>query len=154
MNDLQQEVHVKFSIKECKCTLFKLTDFGSKNQTAIDADKYNFTLNFNFSIDEMTKIVTFVIKSILSGASEIKEELVYLDSVNKFFIDNFDQIALKSPTGQITFPNQVIVPMMSICISNLRGMYAVKLDNTIYSNVILPLIDAANFIPKNPSFVG
>lgn len=145
----QHAQNLTFSLKDCKCKSFALTDFGAKNKVPIDADKYQFNFLFTLNIDEQAKTVKIELGARLSGFSEIKDDLANLVSINEFLILNFDEIAVKNNDQMPAIPSHTLIPFFSVAISSLRGMYAVKLENTLYSNAILPLVDASQIIPHS-----
>jgi hypothetical protein len=66
-----------------------------------------------------------------------------------FFIQNFDELIQRDPaTGNLLIPNPLIELCNSSAVSTVRGMFCIKLADTLYSNAILLLIDTKLLAPR------
>jgi hypothetical protein len=141
-------IEVTFGIIDCKCVSFNFTDFAINNTNAIPNDKYEFGLNINLNVDEISKKITIRISSFLvNNSSDKKEVIANIESINEFNVVNLNDVIIKSANGN-ALPNQVLTQFFAIAVSNLRGMYAVKLDGSLYSNAVLPIIDVSKLLIK------
>ena len=146
----RQQIQMTFSIKTCKCVLFELTPFGKKNTDRIPDDKFVFNFSFKFGLDESTKLATIEVGSTLANVNTPDEILANLNAVNEFLIVNFNESIVRNPDGQLAMPDPILASLLSLVVSSLRGMYAVKLDGSLYANAIIPLIDTNTLLPKRP----
>ena len=88
-----------------------------------------------------------VIKLFDKRMPESKKQIAELSTSTKFCIQNYDQIVQKNAEGISLTPIPVIEICNSIAVSAARGMFSIKLENTIYSNIILPLMDPKQLSP-------
>jgi|GEM_PF-2513244 len=151
---VQKAVNISLSIRDCKCTAFTLSAFATENKQPISSDKYLFNFSTNINVDGLEKNITIEIISSLSANDEnVKGNLANITSIHVFSVANLDEIVFSTDQGP-ALPEQAIPPLLGICFSNLRGMYAVKLENTIYANAILPLVDVNQLLPKKATVLG
>jgi len=150
----QPQIQISFSLRTCKCLLFELTDVAKQNQIGIPFDKYKFDFRFKFDLDGEKKTATIRIDSVLSSISDTPGILATLNSINEFLIVNFDKVVVKNIHGQLQIPDAALHSFLSVSVSSLRGMYIIKLEDTIYSNAILPLVDTSQLVPKKTVNLG
>lgn len=149
-----QPIQISFAIKTCKCTSFMMTDYAKKNKKLIQDDKFNFSLAIRFDLDSIKNNAIITTISVISNLNDNNEKLAEINAVTEFNILNFDGVVTKNAHGQLGLPDQILISFFSISISNVRGMLSVKLEDTIYTNATLPLIDPAQLIPKKSINVG
>ena len=148
-----QSVTFTFSIIGCRSTKFDFTTFALNNKEKIPQDKYQFEFSINLNIAKEQNLITVNILSTLSKLESDKEKIATLESVNEFKILNLGELITETTDG-ILIPDPIIIQFFSISLSNTRGMYAVKLENSIYDNAIAPVMDISQFIPKKIIPVG
>ncbi len=147
-------IPLSLSIKECKCTKFSFTEFAKSNKSIIPPDQYLFTFNFGLNIREMERLVAIKLDSTLTGNSpEVKENIASIETNHHFLVNNFEDVTIKK-NYRIEMYDQVLMPFLSISLSNLRGMFAIKLEDSIYSNAIVPLVDVSQLLPKIAPPIG
>ena len=137
---------ISFSIKECKCTHFSLTEFGKKNKYQFAHDKYEFTYNVTLKIVEQQELMLIDIASVLKQLDEPKEVILELNSSNTFSIPNYKSILIKIGDNPPGIPDVLIATLLGIALSSLRGMYSVKLEGSKYSNAVMPALDMGQFM--------
>jgi len=143
------QVNATLSIKEVRFISFQLTDYAKSNKEIIPTEKFEFELNLQTGLDEKEKLLSFNLSGKLFAKNEnIKYQLAELKSLTTFFILNFDEVAVRNPPQMVGMPNAIMNVCCSIAISTLRGMYAVQLQPTIYSNAIVPVIDPSLLLPR------
>ncbi|HWB26670.1 MAG TPA: hypothetical protein VG738_14395 [Chitinophagaceae bacterium] len=151
---VQKAVNVSVSIRGCKCTEFSLSTFAIENKQIIPFDKYKFDFNLTIKVDGLQKHISIEINSTLSANSDsIQGLLAELKSIHTFLVTNFDEIAIKTDQG-MAVPEQALPPLLGMAFSNIRGMFSVKLENTIYENAILPIVDANKMLPQKAPMLG
>lgn len=154
MSNLLKDTSLSVLITECVCTHFSLTEFAKSNKKSILYTDYiyDFNVSFTTKIEEKKLVVT--IETNLKGNFETKAELIsHIKSLHVFSINNIEEALIMTERGK-EMPEQAIIPLIGIACSNLRGMLAVKLEGSIYSNAIVPIIDVTNLIQKKASTIG
>lgn len=145
---------ITFAIKECVCSHFAFTDFGQSNKVKIEPDKFLFNFSFNLEVkQEISSVVINLSIDINANTDSIKDKIAEIKSLNVFHVLNLENIVKKGDRG-IDVPNDLIAPLLSISLSNLRGMVSVKFEKSLYTNVVVPIIDATQFLPKPITTLG
>lgn len=75
-----------------------------------------------------------------------KEEIINLDVLSSYHFKNLKDFEV-SPT-EVDLPNDIIDNLVLTSISNTRGVLAVKVNESGFKNIILPLIQMDELIPK------
>ncbi len=154
MNQIRHAIPYGLGIKELKLESMSWTEFGANNTEDISHDQYEFTFNIQVKVLTSDESVKFLLTSVLFDKRELenKNEICTLKTLTVFQVANFTNVfAINGET--IFLPDEMLELCAGIVVSIARGMFAIKLENTRYSNVILPLIDTKAFFPKksNPS---
>lgn len=146
-------INITLSLKEVKCLNFTLTNYAKENKRPISSDGYEFEFKSQTNINEKDKtfIVNFSTKLYRKENSK-KNELAELISLVIFGIVNYSEIIINEQG--LLVPDQLISTCTGIALSTTRGMYAVKLEQTLYSNAVVPLIDSKLFVPKKPEQIA
>jgi hypothetical protein len=142
----QSGIQISLTVKECKCTKFELTPFALNNRIAIGDDKYEFEFKVQFSFDEANELIVIRLTSTLRTNDNPKENIAELNTSNIFLVQNFKNIIVKIGDNPPAISDAFIMHLLSISMSALRGMYAVKLEPTIYSNAIMPIVDVVQMM--------
>lgn len=144
-------INLTISIIETKCISFSLTEYALNNKAPISQDRYEFAFAVNLTLLDTLKQVRVLIsvklfeKDDKGGKSQIAE----LNSSYLFLIHNFDEALQRDPvSGNWIIPREFFQLFNGISISGVRGMYSVKLDDTLYSNAVLPIVDANLLLPN------
>ncbi|SRR5260221_5469291 len=146
-------LNIMLSLLEVKCLSFSLTDYAQKNKTPIAFDKYEFEFRVETAIDEKSKAILLIFTAkLLEKQENVKYELAELKSLTAIKLINFEEIIIKNENG-FGIPDQLLALCSGIAVSNTRGMYAIKLESTPYSNALIPLMDTKLFIPQKPAEV-
>lgn len=149
----QQILQWTFSILTCKCVKFEFTEFAKNNIDKIGIDKYQFEVSLRLDIFRDRNLLSIRIFSDLVKSEGNKEKIASLESLNEFNILDIDKVIPMSAEGHLV-PDSVATQLFSISLANVRGMYAVKLEDSIYDNAILPVMDVSQMIPKKPFSFG
>ena len=153
MSQQISEIRVSFQLKTCKCTRFEFTEFGKKNNKEIPTGTAQYTISVSFDVNEKEKTITVKLSTSVVDNPKSKNELFKIDSLHEFQFKEATNVFIKNG-DQVLVPNVLLISLYSVCLSNHRGMAAVKLENSIYENIIFPIIDASQFIPKPPASFG
>ncbi|TMI74837.1 MAG: hypothetical protein E6H09_03065 [Bacteroidetes bacterium] len=143
-------VSLTLSIKECKCLSFSFTDYALKNKKQIALDQYEFTFTLTTQIFENEKLFSVVIETKLfeKQSENVKIELAELKAKCAVAVINFDEVIRKTDDkSQLLIPDQLFLLCNTLTVSAVRGMFSIKLDDTIYSNALLPIVDPNLFLP-------
>jgi hypothetical protein len=135
-------MNITLRLLSVKCLNFSLTEYGEKNQNQIPFDKYEFTFNLNFNIVEESNSIrtSFFVKLKEKAANNAMYDLADLETFLEIQIVNFEEIIIKED-NKIKLPNILINLANTMTIDHARGMLSVLLDNTHYSNALLPLVN-------------
>jgi hypothetical protein len=145
---------ITFSIKESKCIIFEFTSFAKINKIKIPFDKYRFDLQIKVNMDVKEKSVTLDVDAMLfANTDEIKEKLATLKSKHTFVILNFNELVVVQD-GNPALPQEVIITLLAISVSNTRGMTSVKLEGSKYEQAIIPIVDVGRFFPAPKTTAG
>jgi hypothetical protein len=66
-----------------------------------------------------------------------------------FEIENFEEIFIKTSVNAYNIPNDVMVTLISLSISTLRGIMFDQLRGTYLHNAFLPILDPKEFKLQN-----
>tara|TARA_R110002096_G_scaffold244344_1_gene436555 strand:- start:33 stop:458 length:426 start_codon:yes stop_codon:yes gene_type:complete len=83
---------------------------------------------------------------VIINTKEERKKIIELSIITSFEIKEIEKF--EKDGEAIALPNDLIVKLLNICIANLRGVLAVKVLETGYKNIIIPLIDFSDKIHK------
>jgi hypothetical protein len=146
----EKNIQASVSIKDCRLISFALSEFGLSNREFIQQEDSVFEFRMNLVLLDSEKYLVFDFESILfqKTSENQKNEIGKIKGITTFHITQYDQIIRQTDSGTTNIPDQLIFTCVLISISNLRGMLAAKLVDTIYSNLVIPFIDPKLFLPK------
>ena len=144
---IAQEFNVTMALKELKCVKFSLSQFASENKSRIDFEsyRYEFTANTRVDSDKQSIIVLFIAK-LFDKVGDDRNLISEIETETFFHIQNFFDI-VRIDNNTYLLPDQIIGITAVIALSNTRGMLSLKLEGTPYSNSLIPLMDASQFMP-------
>lgn len=138
-------------ITEITITRFEITDYGKQNkQIPFEGYEFQFTQELRISEEEKTLQSNFTVKLLEKLDEHTKNELVIMSMVNTIRVINFSDIIKKEGT-ELMIPDGLIHLLNSMTLQHSRGALIAKLQNTSYSNAIMPLIDPKILAPKRIS---
>lgn len=143
-------ISITLSLIENKCLSFDLTEYALSNKKAVNFESYEFSFTLNFNLLEKEKQARVVLNCKLyeKQGPNFKLEIAELKSTTLFFIQNYDEIIKRDDSKiNVLIPNPLIELCNSVTLSSTRGMFSVKLENTLYSNAVFPLIDNKLLLP-------
>ena len=135
----------QIALLESKCTLFGFTDYGSSNKIKINEDGYDFEFTLRFSANEQEKKATVGLNTKLfeKAKDSLRNQLAFLKSEFVFRVENFNELVIRE--GDKTEIKQALIHFcFTIALSTVRGMYNVKLENSLYSNAVLPIVQLSD----------
>lgn len=146
MTQQPQEANISLSLLESKCLQFALSEYGLSNQSVVPATGYEFTLSMGFSLIEPAPAkhirIHLLCKLFEKKSEQLKLEIASLHASCTFFIQNFEHIIKRDKTkNKVIIPDTLIELCNGLTLGIVRGMFVVKLENTLYQNALLPLID-------------
>jgi hypothetical protein len=141
-------INITLRLLDVKCIFFELSEYAKTNtyQPAFDAYEFQFKLQASVLEEEKEFVINLDVK-LFEKRGNIKYELSNLVCHLKFALVNYNEIILKRD-NIIQIPDQLIITCAGIVVSSARGMFAVNLNGTLYSNAVVPLIDPKIFIPQ------
>jgi hypothetical protein len=143
---------VTLSIKENLCISFKFTPYALGSKKTLPPGMYEFTFKADFSLIEVEKIARVILTANLYEKSEPRQEIAELIALNTYSILDFDTVIIKDNiNNQVLIPDVLIGSCNNLTLGSVRGMYAVKLEGSIYSNIPVPLINPKSLLPNLPT---
>jgi hypothetical protein len=140
------QISVSIALKELKCIHFSMTDYAIKNESEIDfnAYRYEFVAHTKLDNDKEYLIINFITK-LFDKIGADGNLLAEIETETSLHIQNYKTVVTK--VGDIlTIPDQVVSLTAVMALSNTRGMLSLKLEKTLYSNALIPLVDTAQFV--------
>jgi hypothetical protein len=132
---------ITMSIKACKCTKFEFTSFAISNQELIANDKYEFSFSINFRPSDVEQLIDIEVSSLLTLLDEPKDKIAELNSINTFVIQDYKNIIVRIGDNPPIIAPNIASHLISLSITALRGMWAIKLADSLYENAVFPMID-------------
>ena len=119
----------------------KFEIFNIEEERSIDYDKYEFEFSNTITFYDDRKFIKsgLTISLFKIEDSNTKITLAELSLATYLELKNFDEIIVKE-SEQLKVPNFLLGFINSLVVNNARGVLVSKLENTPYSNAILPLI--------------
>ena len=142
-NPPSRQTDIALSLAGAKCRKFSFTDYGRSNKATIPDDHYEFSLSVIVSTSNLTQEINVKLDSQLFERknAQLKLELAEIQVSCCFYIQNLDDLISKRPKGDLIIPDPLLHWCTNITLGVARGMFALKLEKTLYANALLPLVD-------------
>jgi hypothetical protein len=116
----------------------------------IDENEINFTYNSNISLkvnieDELIDIKCSI-KVFLPDNK--KDSIINLEVLSSYLLKELGKYEISK--GEFDIPEEIIEQLVITSISNTRGVLSVKVNETGFKNIILPLIQMEELKQKKP----
>lgn len=148
-----QPVEFAFAITGSKCDSFNFSKFAIDNKENIAFDKYRFSFTIRIDVEKEKELVIVKLGTTLAKLENDQEIIATLDSTTVFKVLNLSKFLIENAEGTL-IPDPIVIQFFSIAISNARGMFTIKLADSIYSNAVVPIIDVSKMIQKKPSNIA
>lgn len=138
-----------FEVKILKVKILSFSFIHKDNldNPHIDENEINFTYNSNIglkvNIEEESIDIKYSIKVYLP---DNKEAIINLEVLSSYLLKELKKFEIS--TGQFDIPKEIIEKLVKTSISNTRGVLSVKVNETGFKNIILPLIQMDELEPK------
>lgn len=142
-NPPKNQTDVALSLRRARCLKFALTAYGRANKAKIPDDRYEFSLTINLSTSKINQQINVQVNSQLFEKSnpQLKLALAEIEVSCSFFIQNFNDLLSNDAMGNLNIPDLLLHWCSNITLGAARGMFALKLEKTLYANALLPLVD-------------
>lgn len=119
----------------------KFEILNTKHEGALDDNKYEFEFSNTVTLNDEQKIIRSELSINLFEIEDAntKSPLAELALITVLVLENFGEIVLRE-SDQLNVPNALLAFINNLVVNNARGVLVAKLENTIYSNAILPLV--------------
>jgi hypothetical protein len=146
-----KKLNVTLRFLESKCLDYSLSDYAKNNHTPVELGNYQFELNLNLHVNEINKSINIIINITLyeKQGETLKQKLASLQSRFIFEIINFEELVIKIDETKFNVKDPLLDFVFSLSLSTTRGMFNIKLEDTIYANAILPIIDVVQLRNSN-----
>jgi|GEM_PF-2669449 len=145
-SSIVNKIDIKVNLKVAKVLSFSLTDYARELKEAVPGGLYEFTTDVRYGIRESEQSITATITIVVRTMSD-KKELATIETYFLFYFENYSELAVKE-NQTITVETPVLMFIAQASVATTRGMLIAKLDNTIISDAVLPIIDTNNLIPE------
>jgi hypothetical protein len=135
------EQKIFISIEEVKLISFAKTDLFDTITEFGNKDQYQFTFQFTGKADVNTKtyIANYTITPQLK-TTDGNSDIAILKTACVFGVANWDEVITQTDNN-INIPYSLIYNAAGIALSTTRGMLAMLLKDTVFSKVIIPVIN-------------
>jgi len=141
------EKEIERKIFQIKILSFSFIHKDNLENPKINEDEINYTYKskIGLKVDKETEVidVKFSLKVYLPKK---KEEIINLEVLSSYLIKDIQDFEIS--TEEVEIPEEIIENLVLTSISNSRGILAVKVNETGFKNIILPLIQMDELIPK------
>ncbi|NUN08046.1 MAG: hypothetical protein HUU54_02610 [Ignavibacteriaceae bacterium] len=137
------QIQIQFSIADIQTlefVIFNLPDIAS-----LDKTKFPFKIEAGFFFEVENKIVGIDIIVDISADSAPNPIVCHMITRFKFLINNFNE-AFTIKEGNITYPSQFLITLISISLSTTRGILLSKTESTNLRGIFMPIIDPSKLI--------
>lgn len=138
-----------FEVKILKVKILSFSFIHKDNleNPDIDENEINFTYNSNIGIKVNIEEELIDIKySIKVYLPDNKEAIINLEVLSSYLLKELKKFEISK--GQFDIPKEIIEKLVTTSISNTRGVLSVKVNETGFKNIILPLIQMDELEPK------
>jgi hypothetical protein len=142
------EKSIEIKILQIKVLGFSFIHKDNLENPDINENKINFvyksTVGLKVNPKDETVDIKFQLKVFIPKK---KEEIITLDVLCSYHFKNLKDFEV-SPT-EVELPDDIIENLVLTSISNARGVLAVKVVESGFKNIILPLIQMDELIPRD-----
>lgn len=141
------EKSLEIKILQIKILGFSYIHKDNLDDSNFDENKINFIYKSNIGLKTNTENQLIEIKFHLKVFLPKKEEeIISLETLCSFHIKNLEDFEVSST--EVELPDDIVENLVLTSISNTRGVLAVKVIESGFNNVILPLIQMNELVPK------
>lgn len=139
----------EIKIVKVKILSFSFTHKDNLDNPNIDENEINFTYNSNIAIKVNVNDELIDIKcSIKVYLPNDKESIINLEVLSSYLPKNLKKF--ETSKGEFDIPEDIIEHLVTTSISNTRGVLSVKVNETGFKNIILPLIQMDELKTNKP----
>lgn len=145
------KVTTDISIPVLKFLSFDTTDRFQALKRPLPIDNYEFQFNFETNIREEKSLLQIILtvdafekqnEGVRLLLAKMKLELI-------FHLTNFEGVIKKNPENKtLTVATNFLVMAAGIAVGTARGMFAIKVQDTIISNAIIPILNPRIFVQQ------
>lgn len=107
--------------------------------------EFQFDITVENRVDPSQKLI-FVITTADVRANNKPEQLAVISSASIFGIENFEEMVKMKPDNQFEVKDEIMLILVSISLSTLRGIMFDQFRGTYLHTAILPVIDPKQLI--------
>lgn len=139
-----------FEVKIIKVKILSFSFIHKDNldNPNLDENEINFTYNSNIgikvNIEEKLIDIKYTIKVYLPENK--KDAIINLEVLSSYLVKELEKFEISK--GEFDIPEEIIKQLVTASISNTRGVLSVKVNETGFKNIILPLIQMEELKPK------
>jgi len=139
----------KIQLVEIRVIKFEISDYYTKLNKHILTDnfEFQFTQELRITENEMTIGGHFTVNLYEKLNEHTKNEIAVMEMANVIKIANWEDV-IKKDNAELLIPDPLIHLINSLTVQHARGAFAAKIQDTIYGNAIIPLINPMILAPK------
>jgi len=148
-----KQLGINIEFADLKLVSFETTARIQELKVALEKKDYEFNFNFRSTMNDVQRLINVILTITVSEKQTelVRVPLAKLEILISFRIDNWKEvITIDKENNKVNIPDDLIAVTAGVAVSTARGMLAVKTQNTIISNAIIPIVDPRMFIPKKP----
>lgn len=151
METKNQKKEVKISFKLDQIERLKYFENNPKDigWTKKSELKTGFTIQTDFLIDPKIKAINITLDIVCSVKEDDQKDLFGIKTRFSFTIKDFEKLLTNKDGSVVELPDGLVLVLVSISYSTVRGMLEELKSNKEYKKIFLPVIDSKNLVNKN-----
>ena len=142
--NISKNIDLRFKLKNIEILKTQI----NTAQPEFKANEFQFTIHLETKIEPADKLILIGVNADIKADNK-PELLGSFGAACSFEIENFAEIFFKTSENAYNIPNDVIVTLISLSISTLRGIMFDQLRGTYLHNAFLPILDPKEFKLQN-----
>ncbi|MFY7743464.1 MAG: hypothetical protein ACOVQR_12505 [Flavobacterium sp.] len=143
-----KEKSIEIKILQIKTLRFSYTHKDNLEDSKFDENKINFiyksTIGLKVNTENETVDVKFLLKVFIPKK---REDILTIEVLCSYHFKNLKDFEISE--NEVDLPEDIIENLVITSISNTRGVLAVKVIESGFTRIILPLIQMDELIPKD-----
>ncbi len=146
-NPLAKPLTITIGVADVKFIDFVVTQEGADLKELPDSKSYEFRFDMVSAIleDKKQQSVLMTTTILLKKGNISRTELGHIKCLVVFNVENLEEITIHNKGGKAV-PEQLYLLTYGITLSTSRGMLAMKVENTKFSNATIPILDPRTLI--------
>lgn len=145
----KKEVKISFKLDQIERLKYFENDPKDIGWTKNSELKTGFTIQTEFLIDHKNKAINITLDISCSLKEDDQKDLFGIKTRFGFKIKEFEKLLTKQDDSIVELPDGLVLVLVSISYSTVRGMLEELKSNPEYKKIFLPVIDPKSLVDKN-----